>query len=131
MFYLVLKIYMELILGLVLIVLAFGVGFALGMKSTPKGRNIAELSLKLKECKYEKDLLFKENEAFKEELEFLKKESKKILEENKDLKDVVGKLNRYLHNMEKASELTAKLKELLEVYEPQVAQKVGEILNKP
>ncbi len=120
---------MELILTFVLVILAFGVGFALGMKSTPKGRNIAELSLKLKDCKYEKDMLSKENEALKDELEFLKRESKKVLDENKDLKEVVGKLNRYLHNMEKANELTTKLKELLEVYEPQVAQKVDEILN--
>ncbi len=120
---------MELILTFVLVILAFGVGFALGMKSTPKGRNIAELSLKLKDCKYEKDMLSKENEALKDELEFLKRESEKVLDENKDLKEVVGKLNRYLHNMEKANELTTKLKELLEVYEPQVAQKVDEILN--
>ena len=119
---------MELVLTVILIILALGVGFALGVKSTPKGRTIAELSLKLKDCKYEKDLLTKENDALKQELEFLKEESKKILEENKDLKEVVSKLNRYLHNMEKANELIEKLKELLSVYEPQVAKKVNEII---
>ena len=120
---------MELILILVLVSVAFGIGVGLGMKLTPKGRNIAELSLKLKDCKYEKDLLTRENEALKDELEFLKKESKKILEENKDLKDVVGKLNRYLHNMGKANELVDELKKLLDVYESQVAQRVSNILN--
>jgi len=110
-----------------LAILAFGV--AIGFKLWECGDKILSLNAKLNKAQKQITQLQQQNKVLEADLQFVREQAQKLLEENKDLKEVVGKLSRYLHNMNKAGELVAQLQQLLGVYEPEVAQHVKQILS--